>query len=204
MSDEKSQALVPLPTPNLPSVSVTQSGAVAGKDIVGGNKIEFHHHVHASSSGIVEKLILKLKSEIKDNAQVQNTIDALANFQMRKSVDGIDGLEAKLIAGQRHDELMDALDKKEQFAKLLQKWSLYASAQEIFAYLLAKAEYEFNQFIHPQIATLPPIAINQIVHDRIVQTTIDECGVDVFVLNHGTALGMVYWLAEQCFVRWHK
>jgi hypothetical protein len=141
---------------------------------------------------------------MKDNAQVQHTIDALANFQMRKSVDGIDGLEAKLVAGQRQDELMDALEKKEQFAKLLQKWSLYASAQEIFAYLLARAEYEFNHFIHPQITTLPRIAINQIVHDRIVQTTIDECGVDVFVLNHGTALGMVYWLAEQCFVRWHK
>jgi uncharacterized membrane protein YheB (UPF0754 family) len=193
-----------MPKSTPPSISVTQSGATAGKDIVGGDKIEFHHHVHAASIGIVEKLILKLKSEMRDNAQVQHTIDALANFQMRKSVDGIDGLEAKLVAGQRQDELMDALEKKEQFAKLLQKWSLYASAQEIFAYLLAKAEYEFNHFIYPQITTLPRIAINQIVHDRIVQTTIDECGVDVFVLNHGTALGMVYWLAEQCFVRWHK
>jgi hypothetical protein len=88
-------------------------------------------------------------------------IDALANFQMRKSVDGIDGLEAKLVAGQRQDELlMDALEKKEQFAKLLQKWPLYASAQEIFAYLLAKAEYEFNHFIHPQITTLPRISVD--------------------------------------------
>lgn len=181
-----------------------QSGAIAGGDVVGRDKIEFHSHPSGTAGGPVERLIEKLKSEIADKKHIQHTIDSLANFKRRRTLDGIEGLEAKLSAGNRDDEIFDALDKKEQFAKLLQKWSLYASAQEIFAYLLAKTDYEFNQFVHPEIENLPRIAINQMVHDRIVQATINECGAEVFVLNHGTALGMLYYLAEQCFVRWHK
>lgn len=183
---------------------VDQSGARAAGDIVARDKIENHYHPQAAASGVVEKLILKLQSEIALDIRVQRTVDALANFEKRRSVDGVEGLEAKLQAAGREEEIWAALDKKEQFAKLLQKWSLYASAQEIFAYLLAKAEHEFNHFVHPKIPLVSAMDIDQIVHDRIVQTTIDECGVDVFVLNHGTAMGMLYWLAEQCFIRWHK
>jgi hypothetical protein len=90
------------------------------------------------------------------------------------------------------------------FVKLLEKWSLYASAQEIFAYLLAKAEYEFNYLIYPKIAESNVVEINQLVQELIVVPTIQECGTSVFTLNHGVAMGMLYWLAEQCFVRWHQ
>jgi len=183
---------------------VNQSGSKAGGDIVARDKIEHHHYPGPIPSGVVEKLIRKLQAEISLNVHAQHTVDALASFQVRRSIDGVDGLEAKLKFADREDQLWSALDKKEQFAKLLQQWSLYASAQEIFAYLLAKAEFEFNHFVHPRIPALPSSEIDQLVHDRIVQTIIDEIGVDVFVLNHGTAMGMVYWLAEQCFIRWHK
>jgi hypothetical protein len=135
---------------------------------------------------------------------VQHTIEALAHFQCRRSHDGIDDLEAKLKAGHRADEYLMAIEKKELFVKLLEKWSLYASAQEIFAYLLAQVEYQFNFFIHPQITKLRPIEINQLVSELIVVPTINECGSTIFVLNHGTVIGMIYWLAEQCFVRWHQ
>ena len=188
----------------LAAAIVNQSGSTAGGDIVARDKVEHHYYAASAPSGVVEKLVLKLKSEIETNLQVQHTVDALANFQTRRSVDGIEGLEAKLTAANRQEEIWDALDKKEQFAKLLQKWSLYASAQEIFAYLLAKAEFEFKHFVYPRIPDLSVMEVDQIVHDRIVETTINEVGADVFILNHSTAMGMLYWLAEQCFVRWHK
>jgi C-terminal domain 9 of the ABC-three component (ABC-3C) systems len=204
MSDENNRALVPVSGSSSTGGFIDQSGSNAGGDIVARDKIEFHYHAGPAPSGVVDKLVSKLQSEIKQNIRAEHTVEALANYQLRRSIDGIDGLEAKLMAANRQQEVWDALDKKEQFAKLLQKWSLYASAQEIFAYLLAKAEYEFNHFIHPQIPSLPVVEVDRMVHDRIVQTTINECGVDVFVLNHGTAMGMLYWLAEQCFIRWHK
>jgi hypothetical protein len=185
-------------------VLVDQSDASAGGDIVARDKIETHHHYYGASAGVVGQLLRRLQSEIEENKQAKETVEALARFQVRQSHDGIDGLEAKLRAGNRDQEYLAAIEKKEQFAKLLAKWSLYASAQEIFAYLLAKIEHEFNFFVHPQIGQLDQLQVNQLVKDLIVVPTVEECGATVFTLNHSLAMGMVYWLAEQCFVRWHQ
>lgn len=135
---------------------------------------------------------------------MRHTIEALAHFQTQYAHDGIKGLEAKLKAGGRSDEYLSALEKKELFAKLMERWSLYASAQVIFAYLLGLAEHEYTFFILPQITKLSRVEINQLVNDRIVTPTVTECGSSVFAVNHSVAMGMVYWLAEQCFVRWHQ
>ena len=186
------------------AVQVDQKHASAQGDIVGHDKTENHFHLPLSRPGIVEQLLEKLQAEISKNEKVRYTVEALAHFQTRHSHDGVNGLEAKLKAGGREHEYLDALEKKELFAKLLERWSLYASAQEIFAYLLAKVEYEFNQFVYPQIPQLDKVGVNQLVKQHVVVPTIEECGTTVFTLNHGTAMGMLYWLAEQCFVRWHQ
>jgi C-terminal domain 9 of the ABC-three component (ABC-3C) systems len=183
---------------------VNQKGASASGDIVGGDKIERHYHLAPTPPGIVERLLDKLRAEMEQNEQVRHTIENLAHFQTRRSHDGIDGLENKLVAGGRSHEYPDAIEKKELFAKLLEQWSLYASAQEIFAYLLAKADYEFNRFIYPRISTLDYVEINEEVDSRIVAPLMTECGSSVFTLNHSIVMGMLYWLAEQCFVRWHR
>lgn len=186
------------------NTSVIQHGAIAGGDIVGGDKVEHHHHANAGPIGIVGQLLAKLQLEIQKNEKVRHTIEALTRFQTPHVHDGIAGLEAKLNAGGRSGEYVTALEKKEMFVKLLERWSLYASAQEIFVYLLAQAEHHFNLEIHPQIPALSEVQVNRLVDELIVVPTIDQCGTSVFVLNHNICMGMVYWLAEQCFVRWHK
>jgi hypothetical protein len=184
------------------TVRIDQGGASAGGDVVAGDKIVYNHR--PATPGIVEQLLNKLRAEMLENAEVQHKIESLQYFYERKPQDGIVGLEAKLRAGERDHELYLALEKKELFAKLLEKWSLYASAQEIFAFFLAKVEYEYSMFIYPRIAELEQSEINQLVSDRIVVPTILECGSSVFTFNHSIVMGMVYWLAEQCFVRWHQ
>lgn len=184
-------------------VSVDQSEANAGGDVVAGNKSVVVYE-SAKVISIVESLLTKLKIEVSDNSSINHTIDALKYFHEKKPSDGIVGLEAKLTHGGRHHEIWSALDKKEQFSKLLDKWSLYLSAQELFAFLLARAEHQFTMFVYPQLDELRQIEINAIVDSKIINPTIDECGTSVFTINHNIAMGMVYWLAEQCFIRWHK
>jgi hypothetical protein len=184
-------------------ISVNQSGAQAGGHLVAGSLI-INNFVAPSSVGMVTQLLEKLKGEIEANSQIRHTVDNLQHFYERRAHDGVDGLEAKLVKGGRNHELTLAFEKKEQFAKLLEKWSLYASAQEFFAYMLAKAEHEFTMFVEPKLAELGQEAINQLVSDRIIVPTITECGCTIFVLNHSVVMGMVYWLAERCFVRWHQ
>ncbi len=183
---------------------VNQTGARAQGDLVGGNKTQITFLAPGPALGVVGQLLLKLQHEVESNAQVRDTVEALARFHVRRAADGVVGLEAKLAAGKREAELFDALERKEQFAKLLDTWSLYASAQEIFAFLLARIEYEFNTFILPQINHLTQIELNEIVDQKIVEPTVAACGASIFVLDHGTVMGMIYWLAEQCYVRWHQ
>jgi hypothetical protein len=186
------------------TLKVDQAGATARGDIVGRDKYEHHHHPASRQAGVVEQLLQKLQDEVAGNEHVRDTIEALAHFYSRRSHDGVDGLQAKLEKADRSDEYLDAIEKKELFAKLLERWSLYASAQEIFAYLLAKAEYEFTYVVRPQLDGISKVEANELVRDHIIVPLIEECGTTVFSINHSTAMGMIYWLAEQCFVRWHS
>lgn len=184
--------------------TINQKNATAGRDVVGG---DVHNHYHAPLSQkatVIEQLLCKFQQEIENNAQVRAMIDALQYYYEHRSPDGIVGLEAKLKKGGREHELYQAMEKKEQFAKMLDKWSMYASAQEIFVHLLAKAEYEFSTFVLPQITTLNEIEINGLINQKIVEPIVAECGATTLKIHHGMAMGMVYWLAEQCYVRWHK
>jgi hypothetical protein len=180
-----------------------QTGSAAGGDIVGRDKTTIHQYAPPRAPTIIEQLMQKLSHEMKTNQEIRHTIESLQFYYLRKSADGIDGLEAKLKAGDRHDEMLFAYERKEQFAKLLNKWSLYESAQEIFAYLLAKADHRFASAVQPKIKTCDQHEINQLVTQTIIEPLIEECGVGAFHLNHSIAMGMIYWLAEQCFVRWH-
>jgi len=169
------------------------SGSIVGRD---------YYNVEAKK-GLVEKLLHKLKEQYDCNEQTQSTIDELARYHTRRAPDGIDGLEAKLNASGRSAYYDDAIEKKEMFAKLLERWSLYSSAQEIFVHILAKAENEFTQVIYGQIPKKEPEEINAMVIDRIVNPIVEECGGDLLAVNHNLVQGMVYWLAEQCFIKWH-
>jgi hypothetical protein len=188
----------------LARASVSQNHAQAGGDVVAGDKRVTHHHYRAGGPSVIDQLLEKLHAEIEANVQTRKTVESLARFQKQRAPDGVVGLEAKLKKADREHELLDALEQKELFVKLLETWSLYESAQSIFAYFLAKAEYEFKFFIQPQIGQLSEIEFNQLVNDKVVAPTTTMCGGSTFTIDHSEAMGMIYWLAEQCFVRWHK
>jgi hypothetical protein len=105
------------------TLQVRQDGASAQGDVVGRDKKETHHHHYppASPPGIVEQLLVKLQAEIEQNEEVRHTIEALAHFQTRRAPDGIDGLEAKLKAANRENELFAALEKKGNVRKAARK-----------------------------------------------------------------------------------
>jgi|TARA_R100000501_G_scaffold14813_2_gene26866 hypothetical protein len=176
-----------------------QQGAKAGGNIAGRD-----YYNQEPQKGLVEKLLLKLKEQYDCSEKTQTTMEELARYHTRRATDGIDGLEAKLKASDRLDYYDEAIEKKEMFAKLLEQWSLYSSAQQIFVHILARAENEFTHVIYGQIPTNSPEEINALVMDRIVIPIVEECGGDLMSVSHNIVQGMVYWLAEQCFIKWHR
>lgn len=181
---------------------VSQENIEAGGDVVGRDKIQ--QYFNSAPKGMVERLLARLHQQVQDDEQTRETIDELARYHRKRSIDGVEGLEAKLNVSGRGHCYMDAIEKKEMFAKLLEKWSLYESAQQIFVHILAKAENEFNSVIYLQIPERSEHEVNAMVFERIVEPIVNECGSDFFAMNYNVVQGMVYWLAEQCFIRWHR
>ena len=187
------------------STTVNQSRAKADGDIVAGNKNVNNNYITSIISvGVIEKLLEKLQEEMNQDPNKCDFIDQLLRFRKGRKRDGVAGLEGKLQAGGRSDEYEDALERKEMFVKLLDKWSMYTSAQKIFVQLLARAEHHFYYNIQPQLKNLTILEVNELTTKLVVDPTVSDCGSSVFEIDHNVAMGMVYWLAEQCFVRWHK
>lgn len=182
-----------------------QKGANAGRDLVGRDKVE-NNYFYASPGGSakVDKLKAKLQQEIDQKRQVIALIDRLKSYQPVEPEDGIKGLEAKLEKAGRSPQKLSALRMKERFAKLLERWSLYGSAQEIFVHVLALAELRFTTSIYPHVGNLDNIQIDEMVEQKILTPIVEEIGVEVFSMDHMEAMGMIYWLAEQCRIRWHQ
>jgi hypothetical protein len=186
--------------------TVTQSHAKAGGDNVGRDKTTIgivNNNQLSSRPGTLERLMDKLAAEIHGDVKTREQIDTLQHYYGRRSHDGIHGLEEKLKHSGRHDEILDAFEKKELFVKLLNRFSLYSSAQEIFAYLLSRAERRFKISVFPSIDQLSPHDIDELISTSIVEPLVAEVGAGVFSVNDAIIMGMVYWLAEQCFIRWH-
>jgi hypothetical protein len=157
-----------------------------------------------TSSSKIEALKARLIVEMERDKHVDAIVEELQHYHTRRRpLDGIEGLEAKLLAADRETELLDAMEQKERFSKLLLKWSLYASAQEIFVHLLSLAVHEFQMSIQPLIGDLDRLSYNTVVTQRIIRPLMDEVGDCPLSLDALVTMGLYYWLAEQCFVRWH-
>ncbi len=190
-----------------PNLNVNQSHSEAGGDIAGGNiDKSFHFNNHTSAYEAIEKLAAQLRAEVKEQQTFDGTVANLAYYKRRReALDGIVGLENKLKAGERLDLWEDALDQKVEFERLLEEWSLYASAQEIFAHILAKVERTFKGQVRPHLPNVTNEIADKLVDELIILPITNECSkVDHFFVNTNRALGMLYWLADRCFIRWHK
>lgn len=192
---------------NSQDASINQSHSQAGGDIAGGDISKIYHfNNHTNAYEAIEKLAAKLRAEVEEEQTIDGTIANLAYYKRRReAADGIVGLKLKLETVNRLDLWEDALEQKVEFERLLEEWSLYASAQEIFAHILAKVERVFKGQVWPLLPDVADNAADKLVDELIVTPIINECSkVDHFFVNTNRALGMLYWLADRCFVRWHK
>ncbi|MEY8099842.1 ABC-three component system protein [Falsihalocynthiibacter sp. S25ZX9] len=151
-------------------------------------------------------LLGRLSEEMsQENVCIEGFIDDLQMFNDRRSSASQVGLEAKLRAAEREDQLEGAQQKKELFAKLLAKWQHYPSAQKIFALFLARINDVFENHISPHAASLDRQDIDKIIDEKIIDPTMNDMGAgfEHFTINHAHVRGMIYWLADRCYVRWN-
>jgi len=146
----------------------------------------------------------KLAAEISANSSRADFVDSLQFYIEKYAPDGVIGLEAKLTHAGRASEVSLAMRKKELFSRMLVKYQMFESAQKILAYLLSKLESDFNAHILPSIADKNRQELDAEFQKYLVTPCANEIKEGVFNLDFVVAAGMVYWLAEQCYIRWHK
>lgn len=184
---------------------IDQRGASAGDKIIAGNNVESINVLPQPQKTKVENLLEKLQAEIEGDIQAKQLIDDLQFYHNRYSVDGIDGLENKLRhCGEDEEIILKAMMKKEAFNKKLEKFTHYNSAQEIFALLLSKVDALFEAEIYGLIGNTSSDEIKKLTKEKVVDPVMGELSDDIMGINYNHVSGMIYWLAEQCFVRWHK
>ena len=184
--------------------TVDQSGAKADGDVIGRDKIIHNDITFQQRQTQIEGWLDKLAAERESDPKAQIIVDSLQYYLDRFPFDHIVGLEAKLMHAGRSDQTRIAFRKKEAFSKFLDYWQAYPSAQEIIAYFLAKIDTAFGNEITPMLGILTNSEIDDAIKAKLVEPILNEMGVGPFMLNYNHVYGMVYWLAEQCFIRWHK
>ena len=175
---------------NLPAIpTVNQTGSTVEGNQIGGNFNLTKNYLGAQRGAtVVEKLLAQLQDEVEKEVHCSEMLVRLQRYHGGKAIDGVKGLEAKLTYAGRESEIEDALERKESFSKLLEAWSLYSSAQEIFGHLLAKAEHLFNTEILPDLQNLQISEVNHRINSLIVDPTVDECGASLFKIDHFVAM----------------
>ncbi|WP_020591485.1 ABC-three component system protein [Kiloniella laminariae] len=192
---------------NSDSNNTDQTNATAKEKIVGrdDNSSNNSYHFHENPQSQIDLWIQKLHYEMENNERICDMVESLQFYQKQIPFDDIVGLENKLSHSGRDSQRIKALLKKEEFTKLLDRWGAYASAQEIIAYLLSRIDTLYETEVQPAINSgATNDEIDKLFRVKVIDPVINEVKSAPFLINYNHVSGMVYWLAELCFVRWHK
>lgn len=175
------------------------SGDIAAGDI---NHNETYHFHPAGKKSPLEKLYERFKVEGEEPVALETKIEELEHYTSSVGTESIVGLQAKLVAGNRQENIPFAEQCKEAFTKKLARASFSKSAQEIYAYLLAQVWTRFNAHVFPFLATHSKAEIDEKIQTKVVDPIRDELGENIFRLHEDALWGMIYFLTGTCRIKW--
>jgi hypothetical protein len=168
-----------------------------------------YNYIAEKPKSRLRDLIARFQQEREEDTQSTETDRRLRRYQAgadsRNDGDEIIGLKQKLKRADREDLFIDANRYKESFAKCLQEYGLYSSAQKLMANLLSTVESRF----HTKVAPLVRSGANEqeilsTIYDEIVQPVSEELASYPDLLHQDEILGMVYYLTGNCFLSWRS
>lgn len=177
-------------------------GDQAGNNIT---KITNYNRIDGAKPSQVNRLLALLSDQISKDESMVGFVDDLQFFVDNRDGETVVGLQQKLEVCGRAAAFSDAKKKKELFAKLLLKFERFSSAQQLFAYIMAAIHETFDSKIIPLTNSLSSQQIDEMIDTEIIDKIMDEIGdgSDHMTLNRTHLKGMIYWLADKCYVRWH-
>lgn len=174
----------------------TGGGDFAGHDLT---KIQVTY-----TTGNLKELYKRFEEERKNNVHFNEVLEELNVFQRQKSNETVVGLEAKLKAGKKTDELIEmAMELKESYSKKLEMNKFFESAQRINAYLLGYARTQFVTYVYPSIKDgSSDEKVNNLMNQFVIQPMIGMLEGDTYGFTPQDIHGILYFLTGNCFIKW--
>lgn len=174
----------------------TGGGDFAGRDMT---KVQF-----TFSEGNLKELFKRFEQERSQNKLFDKVLEELEAFQRQKSNETVVGLEAKLKAANKSDELIEmAMELKESYAKKLEKSQLFESAQRINIFLLGYARTQFVTNVYPAIKNGgSDDKVNLLMNQYVIQPMLSMLEGDTYGFTPQDIHGILYFLTGNCFIKW--
>lgn len=170
-------------------------GNQAGRDININNA--------ARKPTCMANLVEQLKKEREGNQTFDEIIEGLQRYRTVVAGEKVEGLEPKLIAGNRKEFVEYAIRAKEQFVKKLAKYEIYKAAQEIFVYLLAEIYVRFNDHVYPAILNNAEIMeVNKLIRTEVVSPVTELLEENELQIYAEEINGMIFFLTGNCYIKW--
>ena len=155
----------------------------------------------------LSKLERNLQNEIGSDIILQEITQELNHYiRELENVEAVD-LKGKLNLASRESELYEALRLKEKISKLIDKYSLYTSANKYLTFIFAKIIYLFKTYVYPEIYAEKNIfEIRKVVLEQVIIPVSKEIeqGENFFDLTFDDIYGMIYFLAGNCHLWFDK
>ena len=184
------------------SKNTIENGDMAGRDV---NKTTINvGRMSFGGKSQLQLLYEKLEEEKKNSTGIAEMIEELQHFKSYAKNEKVIGLEKKLENGNRVKYLNFAERSKEKFTKKLLKNEHSETAQEIYAFLLAKVYRRFEEHIYPRLSEgHSDDFINQLVDEFIINPMEDLLGENLLRLYEDEISGMIYFLMGNCHIKWN-
>lgn len=181
-------------------------GSLAGRDVYDVQGDYHHHEAAAPSESRLGVLYRRLKLEAEDDAQLSDYIDQLAIYTRIVENEVIVGLDGKLNAASRSDQLEMAMAMKERIYAHIRRNLFSHTFQTIYAILMAKIWEEFTSYVRPAIASgAPRHEVDALINIRVIKpiaAELEDCAEYDGVASMEVR-GMLYFLTGNCHLLWH-
>lgn len=174
-----------------------------GGSVVGGNQYNNVTNISRSSSRKLDKLYQSLTQE-NATPSAMGFCDKLKHYLSASTNPDIRSLEVKLSDSARSDMIFIAAELKEYAFKAIMKYQSSKTAQEIYVLILDKIHTDFMLKVTPLIqAGADRVTVDDKI-SIILEGIADMLGDNLLDISEKDLLGLLYFLAGNCHIRWDK
>jgi len=167
------------------------------------DKYIYQTNLHPPSPESFLESLKEMETEAKNNDEMVEFVDALADYLQDYPERNVIGLEEKL-KNAKMDSLVDeAVVLKERFAKKLYRGQLSHNTQLLYAHSLALINTFFTHKVKPLIETgVSRVIFEKALLDEVLMPVLMSTSKADMSITIDHIRGMLYFLTGKCHIKW--